>query len=159
MSAPPELFAKKVAFLNDQLRLGVISKDQFAQIVACLVDSAVVSIPGAACEGPRSSPVENSPPALSAPLRLDFTCRQTRAGASGGVSHELPPPKRPCVARAPPCGDPMPSAAPPHSCQVSPELSGSGVIWGYLGVSGEVWGSLGMSGEVWRSPGLSGVVL
>ncbi len=156
MSAPPDLLAKKVALLNDQRRLGRVTENDYAKIFSCLLGEAVVSGPGAACQGPRSSPVENSPPALPAPLRLDFTCRQTRAGASGGVSHELPPPKRPCVARAPSCGDPMPSAAPPHSCQVSPELGGSGVIWGYLGVSGGVWGNLGKSGE---SPGLSGVVL
>ena len=149
MSAPSDLLDQKVALLNDQRRLGLITQDDYAQIVSCMLEKVVVSIPGAACQGPRSSPVENSPPALPAPVRLDFTCRQTRARASGGVSHELPPPKRPCVARAPSCGDPMPSAAPPHSCQVSPELGGSGVIWGYLGVSGGVWGSLEKSRIVW----------
>ncbi len=151
MSVPPDLLAKKVALLNDQRRLGLISKDDYAQIVACLLGEAVVSGPGAACQGPRSSPVVNSPPALSSPLRLDFTCRQTRAGASGGVSHEVPPPKRPCVARAPFCGD-----AVSRTATQLPSESRSGWVWGDLGISGGIWGSLGESGE---STGLSWVVM
>ena len=153
MSAPSDLFEQKVALLNDQRRLGRVTENDYAKIFSCLLGEAVVSGPGAACEAPRSRPVENSPPALSSPLRLDFTCRDTRAGASGGVSYEVPPQKRPCVARAPFCGDPLPSAAPPQSCQVSPDLGGSGAIWGCLGMSGDVWG---ISGEYL---GLSGVAL